>query len=184
MAAATEPSDSGTLKVLGIAIRRVTSATVARRGMPIRIELAIEVQNVGDKPVHVWVSRRHYDYDATTQVLTLRLAEIYEQPPPHVTVLSDHARSPVQIEIGANSRVKLLQRIPATVRHIGPGSTPETALVDDPIGPIRQVNLILQYSAQPIRSRSGTSPVDFREQMRTSSNVLRAQITPTSEQEK
>jgi hypothetical protein len=60
----------------GVRIRsaRITPATdvpeeAARRGAQPRLHVALEVENTTDVPLHVWASRRGYDYDPDTHLL-------------------------------------------------------------------------------------------------------------------
>ena len=61
------------LTIVGAEIRRPTPVPEAAGGAQ-RL-LFVEVENPSDKPLHVWASRRGYDYDASAHVLTIYLTD-------------------------------------------------------------------------------------------------------------
>ena len=73
-------------------------AREAAPGAPVQnqepIQLSMEVQNPGDSSLFVWTSRRAYDYDASTHVLTLYLTEQTPPLPPGIVMISNHPRTP------------------------------------------------------------------------------------------
>ena len=91
---------SNNLHILGARIIPpvAVSEEDAARGVHERLHVVIEVENVGGVPLHVWSSRRAFDFNPATGVLRLDLAEPAEgQPPGMIKKISDHPRVPSQI---------------------------------------------------------------------------------------
>jgi hypothetical protein len=167
------------LKIIGITIGRVALVSDVARGAPPRLNLAIEVENQGDTQLHVWADCRGRKYDASTHVLTLQFAELVSTLPPYIKMLSDHPRLPMQVVVNAKSRYTIKLQLPGTVRRLTPGQGLGRSFVDEPIGPIDQVEIAVQYATEPIQYQRGEAPADFRKRLRAHGDIVRASITPT-----
>jgi hypothetical protein len=167
------------LKIIGITIGRVALVSDMARGAPPRMNLAIEVENQGDRPLHVWTDCRARKYDASTHVLALELAELVRTLPPHIKMLSDHPRLPMQVAVNAKSRYTIKLQLPGTVRRLTPGQGLGRSFVDEPIGPIDRVEIAVQYATEPIQYQPREAPADFRKRLRAHGDIVRASITPT-----
>ena len=167
------------LKILGVSIRRAPPATEAALAT---LNLGVEVENPSDQPLHVWASCKEYAYDPATQVLSVDLAEPTRQLPPHIRMISDHPRAPLQVVVNPKSRATIRVLVPAKVNRPGPAGGP--AWVEDPIGQIGRVQIRVQHATEPIHHRAGEPSPDFRQRMREHGVVVQAEITPTTEKEK
>lgn len=173
------------LKIAGAAIRRppqVREALAAGEAAE-PMQLAVAVENPGDKPLHVWASRRHYDYDPASRVLTVYLTEHTPSPPPGIKIISDHPRTPAQVMVDAKGRATLDVIVPATIRRAVPGTGLGLKFVEEPIGPVDRVDLHIQSATEPIEPKSGESPEQHRNRLRQHGEVARANITPTERKE-
>jgi hypothetical protein len=168
------------LKIIGITISRASTVSDIARGAPPRLNLAVEVENQGDRPLHVWADCRARKYDASTHVLSLQLAEPVLTLPPHIKMLSDHPRLPTQVAVNAKSRFTIKLQLPGTVRRLTPGQGLGRSFTDDPIGPIDQVEIAVQFATAPIQYLGREAPADFRTRLRAHGDVVRATITPTA----
>src|SRR5262245_5183336 len=106
--------DNKGLKVAGIGIRRQATVADVARGAPPRLNLAVEFENPGDVPLHVWTSVQGFDYDTATRVLTVHLAERTRVRPPGITVISEHPRTPQQIEVPPKGRATINLELPGS----------------------------------------------------------------------
>ncbi len=173
------------LKILGTAIRRPVpvSEAEAARGVHEQLHLAVEVENPGDKPLHVWASRRAYDYDTTTHVLTLYLTEHTPELPPGIKMISNHPRTPKQVVVNARSSATIDVPVPAVMRRRIPGQGFGMAFVEEPIVQIDRVDLHIQSASEPIPCLDKENPVEHRKRLRAHGDVIRATITPTETKE-
>ena len=168
------------LKVVAVQIHRSPPAAQAQTGVQAWLDLAVEVENLGHQPLHVWSSQRGYAYDAASGVLTVHLAEVPLTPPPGIKMISDHPRLPAQVEVAANTRVKLRVRFPAAIRRPA-GDQGQSGWRDDPIGDIKRVDVDVQYATAPVEQVTAhETSADFRKRMLAHGHVVRATITPTS----
>lgn len=171
------------LKVLGITIRRPLSVSAAARGVPPPLNLGVEVENPADKPVYVWAKHRGFTYDSDSRVLSVQLAEPAQAPNPKVKILADHPRTPVQVMVGAKSRATIKIVLAPNVPRVVPPSQPNGAvdIVPEPIGPIDEVHIRVQYAAEQIKYRRGEHPRDFKKRLLGHGDVVEATIKPTVE---
>jgi hypothetical protein len=177
-----KPDTSDKLTILGISIGRPASVTEAAGGTPLRLDLSVEVENTTDQPLHVWATRKGYNYDAATQVLSVQLAESTQELPPTIKMISNHPRIPTQVVVNAKSRTTIKVPVPATIRR--PGTGQGGAWVEEPIGQIARVDIQVQYAPEPIQYRPGENASDLRKRLREHGDVVQAVITPTTETEK
>lgn len=168
------------LKVVGITIGRSASVSEIARGIPPRLNLTVEVENQGDSPLFVWADCRGRKYEAATHTLSLQLAEPVITLPPHIKIISDHPRLPIQTPVEARSLGRIKLQIPGTVRRLTPGQGLGRSFVDDPIGPIDRVEIAIQYAPEAIQYQLGEAAPDFRARLRAHGDVVRATITPTA----
>jgi hypothetical protein len=173
------------LKIMGAAIQRPTPVPEAEavRGVQEQLRLAVEVENPSDEPLYVWASRRAYDYDATTHVLTLYLTEHTPELPPGIKMISDHPRTPIQVEVGANSRATMDVPVPAVIRRRVPGEGLGMSFVEEPIGQIDRVDLHIQSASEPVEYRVEESPSEHRKRLRAHGDVVQATVKPTEQKE-
>jgi len=171
------------LQIIGTEIlpplRTVVAATTG--GAPGQMQVSVEVANPNDEPLHVWSSQRAYDYDAATHKLTLYLTDHTPPLPPGIQMLSDHPRTPVLVEVGARSRNTLEVLIPTTIRRRVPGTGLGMSFVEEPIGPIDQVELHIQSSTEPLQHRAKENPPEHRQRLLEHGDVVQATIIPTGQ---
>jgi hypothetical protein len=176
----TKPSAKhGELKVVGVALRRLAPSASGDT-----LELSVEVKNTGHRHLYVWVGRRAYDYNASTRVLSVHLAEPPESAPANIRMLSDHVHTPPQIAVEAHSGVTIEVGVPAFTRGFTPGQGLGRSFVEDPIGDVKQVQIHVQYAPVPIQFRTGERPSAFRARLRAHGDVVTAALEPTLEKEK
>jgi hypothetical protein len=172
-------------KVIGISVAHPTSrfeAEAVEGGKEGALQLSIEIENPNDDPIHVWASRRSYEYDAATHVLTLHLAETAENLPPGIQIISQHPRTPVQVAVNGKSRVRIKVPVPAVFRRRVPSRGLGMSFVEEPIRQIDRVVVHMQHANEPIKSRVGESPSEFRQRLKAHGDVVRAEIVPTADQ--
>jgi hypothetical protein len=169
------------LKIVSAAIGRPTPVAKAARGVPERMQMSVEVENPSNKALHVWASRRAYDYDASTHVLTMYLTEHTPELPPGIKMISDHPRTPVQVVVNPKSRITLKVPVPPIIRRRVPGEGLGMSFVEEPIREIKRIDLHIQCATEPIRYHVGESPAEHRERLRAHGQVVRDKITPTTE---
>jgi hypothetical protein len=179
-----KPMPAKDLQFLGSEIRRPMPLLKAEAGRGVQEPLlSIEVENPSDKPVHVWASRRAYDYDAATHVLTLYLTEHTPPPPPAIKMISDHPRNPVQVEVKPKSRATIDVQVPGVIRRRVPGKGLGMAFVEEPIEQVERVDIHIQYADEPIRHIVDESPADHRTRLRAHGRVVQTTLTPTEKKE-
>jgi hypothetical protein len=175
------------LKIVGTEIRRSTPVLEANAKAPgtvsERLHVSFEVENPSDKPLHVWATRRAYDYDASTHQLTLYLTDHTPDLPPGIEMISDHPRTPAQVVVDPGSRATVDVLVPSVIRRRVPGQGLGMQFVEEPIGHIERVNLHVQYASEPIQHRVGDSPAEHRKRLMAHGQVVRATITPTRQKE-
>jgi len=172
------------LKILSTGISRSASVSDVARGAPPRLDLTVEVENPSDQPLHVWTDQRAYNYDPTTHVLSVQLAEPEDTLPPNITMLSDHPRVPTQIVVNPKGRAKINLQIPGIIRRLTPGQGAGRSFVEEPIGQVDRVDLQIQHSTEAVQYERGKSGADFRKRLRGHGEVVRATVTPTTETQK
>ena len=86
------------LKVAGIGVKRTATVSEVARGAPPRLNLTVEVENPANVSIYVWASVRAFDYDPATHVLSVHLEERTRELPKGIKVISEHPRTPTQVE--------------------------------------------------------------------------------------
>lgn len=172
------------LKILSAQIRRPVPAAEAKAARPAeqQLHLAVEVENPGDTPLYVWASRRAYDYDPSTHVLTLYLTEHTPPPPPGIQIISNHPRTPNLEVVKAKGRTTLDVPVPAFIRRRVPGKGLGMSFVEEPIGKIDRVDLHIQVSNEPVEDIENESPAEHRKRLALGS-VVQATVSPTEKKE-
>ena len=166
------------LKIVGVSISRAASVADVARGAAPRMNVTVEVRNLSAKQLHVWTECRARSYDAASHVLTIRLAERVAPLPPHIKLISDHPRTPAQIAVAGKAGARIQLHLAGTIRRLTPGQGIGRSFVDDPIGPVDQVDISVQYGAEPIQYAAGESPADFRARLRAHGQVAQATVAP------
>ncbi len=155
----------------------------AARGAQQQQMIAFEVENPSDEPVHVWTSRRGYDFDASTRVLTLYLTDQTPDLPPGITMISDHPHTPEQVEVQANSKATIEVSVPATIRRRVPGEGFGMSFIEEPIEQIDRVDIHMQSAPEKVEYLADEKPAEFRKRLRARGDVVQATITPTKTKE-
>lgn len=173
------------LTITGVTIEPRERALTRAGAEPLKqIRVGIAVENPSDQPLHVWAAWRAYDYDAATRTLTVYLTEHTPPPPPGITMISDHPRTPPQVVIVPRSRATVHVDVPATIRRRVPGTGLGMHFVEEPIGPIDRVDLHLQSATEPITpAKADESPERHRERLRQTGGVVRTTITLSERKE-
>jgi hypothetical protein len=167
------------LKIVGVAITRVASVADIARGTAPRLNVTVEVENLGDTQLYVWTDCRARTYDAATHVLSLQLAEPTIVLPPHIKLLSDHPRKPIDVAVDGKTSARIKLQLPGTTRRLTPGQGIGRSFTDDPIGPIDRVDIAVQYGTEPVQTRVGEATTDFRARLRAYGSVAHASVAPT-----
>lgn len=173
---------SNNLHILGARIIPpvAVSEEDAARGVHERLHVVIEVENVGGVPLHVWSSRRAFDFNPATGVLRLDLAEPAEgQPPGMIKKISDHPRVPSQIIAAPREKATIDVPVPTSVRHLVPPGGVGMAVVEEPIEGVREIKLRIQYADVPFQRIVGESPRELRERLRAHGSVARKTVLIT-----
>ncbi len=179
------------LRVTGASVGDAPHPQAARAKHPAAAEPAptpeghrhvgVEVENPNDTPLHVWASRKHYDYDPATKVLTLWLTEHTPEPPPGIRIISDHPRTPAQVEVGANGRAVIDVPIPHVIRKRVPGSGGQgMSFTEERIDQIDRVDVHVQYADTPMPTPSGTDAAEHRRRLLDHGDVVQESITLNS----
>lgn len=164
------------LKLVGVQLGRPLPSNLAASDSAAWLNVVVEVENTGTKPLHVWASHRAYDYDPSSHVLTVHLTETALALPPNIVLISDHPRVPDQIELAANSRAKIRVRLPPFVRRSSPDGK---GWFEDPIGDVAKVDIGVQYANTPFESpHPGEFTAAYRARMQAHGDVTQARITP------
>ncbi len=143
--------------------------------------VSVEVENPNDVPLHVWASRRHYDYDPDTKVLTLWLTEHVPPLPPGITMISDHPRTPAQVEVGAQGHAVIDVPVPHVIRRRVPGSGGlGMSFSEQRIGQIDRVDLHVQYADSPMPMPDGMDAAQHRQRLLDHGDVVHESITPNA----
>jgi hypothetical protein len=154
-------------------------AAAAGSGTQEQMQVSVEVANPNGEPLHVWSTRRAYDYDASTRTLTLYLTEHTPPLPPGIRMISDHPVTPTLVEVAPNSRGTLEVLVPTTIRRRVPGAGLGMSFVEEPIGQIDQVDLHVQSATEPLQHHGKENPPEHRRRLLTHGDVVRATVTPT-----
>lgn len=174
------------LKLVGAEIRgagpvselKAATVTATAPAGAERTHAALDVENPNDQPLHVWVSRRAYEYDAATHLLTLYLTDHFPAPPPGIRMISEHPRTPVQVEVPARGRATIKVPLPAFIRRRVPGQGRGMSFVEEPITRIDKVEFHVQYADDPLHFSTHESPADHRARLQAHGEVVRATIVP------
>jgi hypothetical protein len=141
----------------------------------------VTVENPGDAPLYVWASRRHYEYDPDTKVLTLWLTEHVPPPPPGIRMISDHPRTPAQVEVGPQSRAIIDVPVPHVIRRRVPGGGGlGMSFAEERIGQIDRVDLHVQYADSPLPMPDGMDAAQHRQRLLDHGDVVHESIAPTA----
>jgi hypothetical protein len=153
----------------------------ADQGQRERLVVAVEVKSTADRPLHVWTSRRAYDYDAATKTLVVSMADT-AAPSSDVELISDHPRVPRQTTVAPGAEATLEVPVPTTIRRRGPSQGLGMGFVEEPVGPIDHVELHIQYADVPFQAIVGEAPRSQRERLRSHGAIASATLTPRKEQ--
>lgn len=91
-------------------------------------------------------------------------------------MISDHPRTPAQVEIAPKSRSKIKVQIPATIRRRVPGGGLGMSFVEEKIEPVGQVEVHLQYADEPVRHDPHETPDEHRKRLREHGEVVRTTV--------
>jgi hypothetical protein len=174
------------LKIVSTQIGRPLPVAEAQaaRGVQERLQLSIQVDNPTDKPLHVWSTRRAYDYNSATHVLTLYLTEHTPPLPPGIEMISDHPRDPTLVVVNAKSRGTLEVPVPTSIRRRVPGTGLGMSFVEEPISQIDKIELHVQYATAPLQQLPKTNPAEHRKRLQAHGQVVKATIIPTERKER
>jgi hypothetical protein len=177
--------NSQPLKILGAELQRRPAEALAAAAPCDREprRLLVDVDNPGGAPLHVWTSRRAYDYDAASGVLTLYLTERTPPLPDTIKMISVHPQTPSQVEVPAHSQAKLELAVPAVIRRRVPAKGLGLAFVEEAITRIEKVDLHIQFADAPFAKPAGATPEEHLQRLRTQGELARATITPTGTKE-
>jgi hypothetical protein len=148
-----------------------------------RLPVKVEIENAADKPLHVWSTRRSFDFDPRSGVLTLKLAETDTPPPPGIRMISNHPRVPSQVVVDAGERATLEIPVPTMVRRRVPGEGLGMSFIEEPIQDIQQVEVHLQYADVPFQPIVEESPEQRRQRLGSHGRVVTEILEPTFEKE-
>jgi hypothetical protein len=171
------------LAIVGAEIRGPAASAEAAPGVRERY-VSVEVENPGDEPLHVWTSRRAYDYDAATHTLTFYLTEHTPDLRPGVEMISDHPRAPMLVVVDANSHGTLNVPVPATIRRRAPGAGLGMSFVEEPIRQIERVDLHIQNATEPFQHIAQEGPDEYRKRLLAYGDVVQATVTLTGQKER
>ena len=151
--------------------------------LPELMHLSVEVENPNNHPLHVWASPKAYEYDASAHTLSIYLTEHTPPLPPGIKMISDHPRTPAQVEVGPKSHAKIKVQIPATIRRRVPGGGLGMSFVEERIDPVEHVEIHLQYADEPVRHDPHEDPAEHRRRLREHGQVLRTTTRATEQKE-
>lgn len=174
---------SNPLNITAARIRRPPPRARAAGEPGEALHIAVEVDNPGDQTLHVWVTRRAYEYDPASGALTVYLTEHTPPPPPGIEMISNHPRTPLQVPVEAHARATLDVLVPSTIRRRLPNPGLGIAFVEEPIGPVAHIALHIQAATEPIGPIRDEKPDQYRERLCRHGEVARATITPTEQKE-
>jgi hypothetical protein len=150
------------LEILRVTVQPAESVPQedADRGVEPRMHVKIEVVNNTDTTLHVWASRRAFDYDASSQKLVVYLADSSRPEPtnPALEPISHHPRTPRQIPVAARHEETITIPVPTVLRRLEPGSGLGMNLVEEPIGPVREVECYVAYADIPYQPQLQLEP--------------------------
>ena len=155
-------------------------AEKAERGVQERMLVEVEVKNDTDKPLHVLTSRRSYDYDPTTRVLTLQLADKPFETPPGIELVSKHPRVPTQVVVDQGASRTIEVPVPTTIRRRVPGSGAGMSFVEEPITDVDHVEVEVQFSDVPFQRIVKEDPDEHQRRLAEHGSVVRETLKPTS----
>lgn len=165
-----------TLKISEAAVSRPATAIAG----PLQVVLTVE--NPERDPLFVWASWRSYEYDPASQLLKVYLTEQIP-PPPGITMISDHPRTPAQVTVAPKSKLKLKVQIPATIRRRVPATGLGLNFVEEPIGPVAQVEAHLQFATEAVATVARETPEQHRSRLLAHGDVVRVTLTNTEPKE-
>ena len=143
--------------------------------------VGIEVENPNDAPLYVWATRQHYEYDPDTKVLSLWLTERTPPLPPGIRMISDHPRTPAQVEVGAQGRAVIDVPVPHVIRRrIPDGGGLGMSFTEERISQIDRVDLHVQYADAPLPTPEGMDPARHRQRLLGHGDVVSESITPNA----
>lgn len=146
------------LSVNSVAVARTAIAGGTAPQKQLKID--VEIENKAGARRFAWSSLRHYEYDKTTKVLSLHLAEHAPALPPGMILISDHPRTPDQIELAPGAKATVQVEIPAFIRRASPDGK---GWIEDPIGTVDHVELRLQHAPTAVEA---VKPHESGEQFR------------------
>jgi hypothetical protein len=171
------------LRIVGAEMSEAPAAARVAPRLP-EHTVAVEVENRGSQPVYVWASRRAYEYDPSTRVLTLYLTDHKPGPPPDIVMISNHPRTPAQVAVAPGGRARIDVQVPAVIRRRVPATGLGMSFVEEPIGPVDRIDAHVQYASEPFENRVGERPEEHQQRLRAHGQVTRATITPTRSTER
>jgi hypothetical protein len=160
---------SDALEILGVAIHppAPVSDKDAERGVEPRMHVELRVRNATDGPLHVWASRRAFDYDPASEKLVLHLADapLAGAENPDIVPVSQHPRKPRQTAVGAGEEQTITIPVPTVVRRLAPSGGLGLKLIEEPIGPIRDVEAHVAFADIPFQPRLAVDPHETRKEL-------------------
>lgn len=172
------------VKLAGAVLRRSPEPSAARtatKAPPPGPQLALTLENPGDKPMHVWATARAIDYDASSGVLTLYLTEHTPAPPPGITLISKHPRPPSQVVVAGHGKTTFEVALPQSIRRRVGGAGLGMHFVEEPIGAVSRVALHVQYASEAIEPKKDEAPDTFAERLRRHGSVELTSIAASKE---
>jgi hypothetical protein len=143
------------------------------------LRLSVDVQNPTDKPLHVWATRRHYEYNPETRVLSVYLTDDIPPPPPGIEIVSNHPRTPHTVEVNPGGSATVQVPVPSVYRRRVPGEGLGQHFVEERIEQVDRVELHIQASPEPVKYSPGEHPEEHRKRMKAQGQVVHTTVTPT-----
>lgn len=164
---------AGDLTITNVALSK------RRRSLPdpmdghrdIWFDVIIDVENRGDKPLHVVDELRGITFDATTRVLSLRLSE----PPPQ-PVQKDaptfHLPPPHTLIVEARGIASITVRIPAVLKELRLGSEFVPTMEETDVRTMRTIRCEVASSDRSIEHRRAETAHQLRTRLRSWGKIV------------
>jgi hypothetical protein len=126
------------------------------------MHVELRVRNTTNAPLHVWTSRRAFDYDAASKKLVLYLADaprVGAENPDFVPI-SQHPRKPKQVAVSGGEEQTITVPVPTVVRVLEQSGGLGLNLVERPIGEIRQVEAHIAFADIPFQPVLAADPTE------------------------
>jgi hypothetical protein len=127
---------------------------------PPQATFSVDIENPSDQPMYVWASATAFNFDPDSGRLTVHLNAPEEAVPPGIILISEHPRTPDQVEVPPHGQATVNITAPRTIRREVPGEGLGMSYTEEPVEHVRSLTVRMRYADTPFEARAADESPD------------------------